>query len=407
MRGFAGGWERYRAAVSVKDVRPVLAATFTTGLGTGALTLVLVLLVAEKTGSFARAGLVSGVYLLTAAVFGPARGRLVDRLGPSRVLVGIALVHGAALLGLLLLVLAGAGAGAIAAPAALAGVAAPTVGPSLRLLWDDLLGGERDVGYAMQTVLAESFLLIGPLVAAALAGLADPVLALIVVMVANVGGTLAFAATRPARRWRPRADIVRSRGGALASPGLRTLTLASLPLGAAIGVIEVAAPAFAGERGDAAFGGVALAALAAGSLVAGLAYGARAWSAAAGRRYVLLIGVIALTMLPLPLARSLVVFVALMGLSGVAWAPLAATSYAVLDDVASPGTLAESIGWITAMFVAGMAVGYSSAGALVDAGGASSALWASPALAAAALALAVARSRTLLGPGRAADVARR
>jgi MFS family permease len=393
------GLDRYRAALCASDVRPVLAATFATGLGTGALALVLVLLVADRTGSFSRAGLVSGMYLLATGAFGPVRGRLIDRFGPSRVLVGLAAGHGAALLVLLSLVLARAGAGALIAPATVAGVAAPTVGPALRLLWEDLLGSDRDVGYAMQTVLAETFLLVGPLMAAAVAALADPVIALGVVVAANVGGSLGFAATPAARRWHPRTHVVRSGWGALASSGIRTLTLVALPLGAAVGVIEVAAPAFAGEHGEAAAGGVALASLAAGSLVAGLVYGGRSWPGAAGRRYILLVAVLAITMVPLPLAGSLGMFVVLMGLSGIAWAPMAATSFAVLDDVAKPDTVAESVSWTTAMFVAGMAVGYSAGGSLVDAAGASSALWASPTLAAVALMLATARSQTLLARG--------
>jgi MFS family permease len=69
---------------------------------------VLVLLVAGETGSFSQAGLVSGAYLLATGAFGPGRGRLVDRLAPSRVLVGLAVVHGVALLMLLGLVLADA-----------------------------------------------------------------------------------------------------------------------------------------------------------------------------------------------------------------------------------------------------------------------------------------------------------
>lgn len=393
--------ERYRSALSVGDVRRVLAAAFTTGLGSGALTLVLVLLVADESGSFSHAGAVSGTYLLATAVFGPVRGRLVDRLGPSRVLVGLAAIHGSALVAILALVLAGLGTGALVACAAVAGVAAPIVGPSLRLLWDDLLGGEREVGYAMQTVLAEAFLLIGPLVAAALAGLADPLIALGVVAVANVGGSLSFAATNASRRWRPRTELRRLGRGALGSPGIRTLTLVALPLGAGIGVIEVAAPAFAGEHGDAAVGGIALAALAGGSLVAGLVYGGRSWSSAAGRRYIALVGLLTLTLLPLALAGSLLAFVVLMALSGIAWAPIAATSYAVLDDVARPDTVAESVSWITATFTAGMAAGYSAGGALVDELSASSALWGAPLLAAAALALAAARAKTLVAPAGA------
>jgi hypothetical protein len=312
------------------------------------------------------------------------------------VLAGLAVVHGGALLVLLALVLGDVRSGVLVAPAVVAGLAAPIVGPSLRLLWDDLLGGDREVGYAMQTVLAEAFLLIGPLVAAALAGLADPVIALAVVAAANVGGSLSFAATRVARRWRPRDDVRRLAWGALGSPGVRSLTLAALPLGAVVGVLEVAAPAFAGEHGDAAFGGVALAALAGGSLLAGLVYGARGWPSPAGRRYVALVGQLGLTLLPLPLADSLAVFVVLMALSGIAWAPIAATSYAVLDDVARPDTVAESVSWITATFTAGMAGGYSGGGALVEAVSTAAALWGAVGLAGGALLLASARARSLL-----------
>ena len=393
-----GALDRYRAALSGADVRRVLAATFTTGLGTGALTLVLVLLVADTSGSFSSAGAVSGAYLLATALFGPVRGLLVDRLGPSRVLVGLAAAHGSALVALLVLVLADVPSGALVVPAAVAGIAAPIVGPSLRLLWDDLLAGDREVGYAMQTVMAEAFLLIGPLVAAALAGLADPVIALGVVAAANVGGSLSFAAAGPARRWRPRGEVQRVARGALTSAGIRTLTLVALPLGAAIGVIEVCAPAYAGEHGDAAAGGIALAALAAGSLLAGLVYGGRSWPGTAGGRYLALVGLLTITVLPLPLAGSLVAFVALMGVSGIAWAPIGATAYAILDDVARPDTVAESVSWITATFTAGMAAGYSGGGTLAEAGSASSALWSAPLLAGAALVLAAARRRTLVAP---------
>jgi hypothetical protein len=281
------------------------------------------------------------------------------------------------------------------APAAVAGLAAPTAVLSLRLLWEDLLGTQRDVGYAIQAILLETFLLAGPLLAALVAGLADPALALAVVVAANVGGSLGFAATHAARRWRPRPDVQRSRWGALASSGVRTLALVALPLGAAVGVIEVAAVAFAGEHGDAAAGGVALAALAAGSLMAGFVYGSRSWPGSASGRYVFLVGALAVTMIPLPLAGSLVTFIILMAVSGMAWAPITATSFAVLDDVARPDTVAESVSWQTAMLLAGMAVGYGVGGALIDAAGASSTLWTSPALGAIALVLAVTRSGSL------------
>ena len=64
--------------------------------------------------------------------------------------------------------------------------------------------------------------------------------------------------------------------GALANPGLRTLVFASLPVGFALGSVEVAVPAFSEAEGSKALAGVLLAAWSCGSAAAGLAWGARA-----------------------------------------------------------------------------------------------------------------------------------
>lgn len=365
-----------------------LVSTFVTGLGTGALTLVLVLLVLDRTGSFGSAGAVSAAYLLGAGAFGPVRGRLMDRLGPSPVLLAVAAVHGTGLAIFLVLTIEEASSAALVTAAALAGSSAPTVGPALRLLWPDLLGDEREVGYAVQTVLSEAFLLIGPLIAAALAGLGDPLLALVIVAVANVSGTVSFAAMGASRRWRPSESVHRTRAGALRRAGVRTMVAVALPLGGAIGVIELAAPAVAREHGDAALGGVALAALAAASLVGGLLYGARTWPGSAATRYIALTAALVVLLLPLPLADSFATFVALMALSGLAWAPLSATAFALYDDVADAGTMAEAVTWNGAMLLLGMAAGTSIGGRLIETAGPSQALWTAPCLAAVGLLVA-------------------
>jgi hypothetical protein len=57
-----------------------------------------------------------------------------------------------------------------------------------------------------------------------------------------------------------------------------------LAFGSAIGVLQVALPAFAAGRGTAEAGGIYLAALSAGSLCGGLVYGARRWPGPPARR---------------------------------------------------------------------------------------------------------------------------
>ncbi len=58
---------------------------------------------------------------------------------------------------------------------------------------------------------------------------------------------------------------------------MRTVFGALVAFGTAVGIVQVAVPAFADARGSAATGGVLLAALSAGSLAGGLIYGGRVW----------------------------------------------------------------------------------------------------------------------------------
>ena len=67
--------------------------------------------------------------------------------------------------------------------------------------------------------------------------------------------------------------------GPLGAPGCGPCSRVLVAFGTAVGIIQVAVPAFADARGSAAPGGVLLAALSAGSLVGGVVYGARTWPA--------------------------------------------------------------------------------------------------------------------------------
>ena len=72
----------------------------------------------------------------------------------------------------------------------------------------------------------------------------------------------------------PRARA-RSASARWRAPGLRTLVLASLPVGFALGTPEVVLPAFSDEEGSKELAGVLLAIWSLASGAAGLAYGAR------------------------------------------------------------------------------------------------------------------------------------
>ena len=53
----------------------------------------------EKLGTFSLAGSAVGIYFVAMAVAAPIQGRLIDRLGPARLLIVTGVVHPLALLG--------------------------------------------------------------------------------------------------------------------------------------------------------------------------------------------------------------------------------------------------------------------------------------------------------------------
>ena len=127
----------------------------------------------------------------------------------------------------------------------------------------------------------------GPLLAGVLAATVGPAGGLVVAAVLGAGGAIVFQsllAVEPGER-SPTAE--RHWLGALRSPTLRALVLGGLPLGGAFGALDVVLPAFGAAHGASALGGPLTAALAAGSGIGGIAFGARPSdlrSAAAGDR---------------------------------------------------------------------------------------------------------------------------
>ncbi len=135
----------------------------------GALPLVLLLLVAGRRGSYADAGVTLAVFSIP-GFLGPARARLVDRLGARRVLVALALGLFLAVTGLDLL--AGGPLVVVLGLALLAGCTPPPVGPLMRAAWRELSGGDPDVlrrAYSLDSVGEDVLFVLGPLVAAAAA----------------------------------------------------------------------------------------------------------------------------------------------------------------------------------------------------------------------------------------------
>lgn len=369
----------------------------------GIFSLAIVLLVRHETGSFAQAGVASAAWALGAGVVAPLQGRLVDRFGQPAVLVPSALINAGAVIAFVLAARAGASTWLLAVLAWVGGAAVPPLGACMRSIWADTFADDanaRNTAYTLESMLAELFFIAGPSVTLLLVALSSPSTALLAAIGFCTVGTLGFASATLSRAWTNEHES-RTRAGALAAPGMRTLMLAIVPTGVAFGVLEVAMPAFAVAEGhDAEFSGLFLSAMALGSLLGGLWYGSRQWTGHIVTRFISLEALFMLGLLPLLLADSVATMVVLMAIAGLALAPSAAAGYLVVDHIAPPGTLTEATTWVLTATVAGSALGAALGGIVVEELGVRPALAVACAGPALGTMLAVLRRGTLGQPGQ-------
>jgi MFS family permease len=212
----------------------------------------------------------------------------------------------------------------------------------------------------------------------------------------GAGASVAFTMTPGSRRWRGTPHEV-GWLGPLGAAGMRTVFGVLVAFGTAVGIVQVAVPAFAAQRGSAAAGGVLLAALSAGSLMGGLVYGARPWPGSAARRLALLLIGLGAAFALLAVAGSEGALAALLVLSGLLLAPTTVIGSTLLDTVAPSGTVTEAFTVMVMAIVVGTALGNAAGGSIVESASYDAAvLWAGAAAGAGA-ALTLARRRTLLG----------
>ncbi len=393
---------RYAAVLRVPHVAALIAATLLARFPIGINALAIVLYLRAERGSFAVAGAVAGALAAGSGVGAPIQGRLVDAFGQRRVLVPLGIVHAGALGALVVSTEAGAPGAVLFACGLLAGFAIPPTSSVLRSMWPSLLRDRPELlqpAYALDSVLIELIFVLGPLLTAAVATLLEPQAALVVSAASVVLGTVAFTALPPSRAMRP--DPHRPRAGALgalASPGVRTLVLTSLPAGIGIGICEVALPAFGDAYGAAATAGILLAVWSLGSAAGGLVYGALPNRPPLDRVHLTVTALLPLGLLPLAAAPSVAVMALLVIPAGMFIAPLLATRNELVGWVAPEGSRTEAYTWPVTAFVGGIAIGSALAGAIVESASWRTAFLVAGAVAAIGTLVAEARRHTIVEP---------
>jgi MFS family permease len=360
------GLGRYAAVLRVPDLRRLFVAAFIGRLPVAMYTLAAILLVREATGSYAVAGAAVAGFSVGGGITAPIIGRLVDRIGQTPVLLFCAAAFPASVGALIAVTEAWPHTVPIVACSFATGVAFPPLFATLRTLITAIVGGTElvEVAFALEAVIQETFFIVGPLLVAVCVALGSPKLALAVAAVLVVWGTLAFAAAPASRRWR--GGRTPGSRGALGSPGLRTLVVASVMDGMTFGTLEVVVPAFAQRNGSAGTAGVLLAMLAFGSMLGGLWYGSRRWKTEPADQILWFSVLLPVGLAPLALADSNLVMGALLALAGLSIAPAAAITFVLIGKLVPADAVTESFTWLSTGVIAGFALGGAAAGVIVE-----------------------------------------
>ena len=336
----------------------------------------IVLMISALTGSYGLAGRVSAVYVIANAVCGPRIARLVDRHGQARVMRPAIAVATLGLLALVLVAVGGAHPGWLYVTAVLAGAPAGSFGALVRARWSYVLADPRQVhtAYSLESALDELVFVVGPVLATVLATSVAPAAGLVVPLVAAVVGGYLFLSLRatepPARPVQRDTPDAEPRRAVMRARGMVVLALVFVGVGAIFGATDVSTVAFAEERGAKGTAGFVLAAFAMGSLIAGLGYGARHWVSPLWRRFVISVVALAVGASLFLTVTSIPVLAAVMFVTGFAIAPTLINGNGLVQQLVTPAQLTEGLTWVTTALGAGVSIGSSVAGVLVDRTGA-------------------------------------
>ena len=347
----------------------------------------ILILVEQERHAYAIAGVVSGGYALGAAVGMPVWGRLMDRYGQVRVLLPTSLISAALLVGLAVATTGGAPDLALVAIAVGVGLSYPAISPALRSSFRIVLPDPQDrrVAFALDATSVELAFVCGPLLISALLLPAMPLLPLLVTAGLLAGGCLAYCATGVARR--ATATVQRAAAGhdpgstgtvprtALAASGVATVLVVMLMLSVGFGQLDTSMAATA----DRALGGtervgILFAAIAGGSTVGGLAFGARHWPFDERRAVPFLLCLFGLFLALLASLLSagtvnLLILLPVLFLTGLTIAPTLIMQQSLLDRLAPADRLNEAQAFLSASNTTGAAVGTAIAGIVIDVGG--------------------------------------
>jgi len=359
---------RYATLLEQAELRRTIIASVIGRLPIGILGLAILLATQAASGSFGHAGAVAASYLAGLAAMAPVLGRVIDRTGPSRILLACAVLFPATLLTLVAALYYGAPAWTAFVLSALAGASFPPITVCLRTFLRQRLAEEAQLAtaYSLESVLIEIIFIVGPMLVALFVAYLSAGAAVLFAAACGFAGTLLFRRSPVLAHWRIEQRHAASLVGPLSVRGFVPLLAVILAYSGAFGLLEIGVTAFAAEAGKPALAGLILGLMSVGSAFGGLAYGSRNWRLQLPQQFSLMLLLMGLGIAALSLIGNAIVFVVLGVVAGVVMAPALIIQSMLVAKIAPPQYATEAFTWSTSCLLTGVGLGLAAGGLLLE-----------------------------------------
>lgn len=361
---------RYAAVLALPDVLQAFVSSFIARIPIGIAGLAILLLVQSVEGSYAQAGLVGAVYVAGLAAAAPLLGRLIDRIGPRRVLAACATLYPAALLALIAALLNRAPTAASLVFAALAGASFPPVTACQRAWLRQKLGEDTllTAALSLDALLVELVFIAGPLLVALLVAVHSPAAAVLAAAVCGLLGSLQFMRARALVTWSKAAQFSGTFLGPVAEPRFALLLVLVVCYASVFGLVEIGVVAFAAETGRPALAGLLLGVMSVGSAAGALVYGTRHWHLSLARQFSYSLALMGLGVAPLALVSRTVPFALWCVIAGIAMTPTLIIQATLVAKCVKAEHATEGFTWSATALLAGVGVGLAGGGLMLEHG---------------------------------------
>ena len=359
---------KYVEFVRRPDVGRLLATALVARMPVGMVGFAMLMFLREGLGNFALAGTAAGINFVSMAAAAPVQGRLIDRVGPRKVLAVTSLVQPLALVAILLCVRMHAPFVLLAVFSVLAGAFASPITTLTRTLWRHMFEREEDrrTAFALDAVTIELNFTVGPALIGALLAFASPTAAFATAIAAVVVAVAVFMASPAMRYFRQETGVERHLLGPLTEPRLWLLYATTFGLAMALGFLEVGYPAYTTALGVPAAAGALLAINSLGSAIGGSLYGGLHFRARIERQFAAAMALMVIPLFLHAVVTPIPLFAAVAFVAGGLIAPSIAAQSVLVSRLAPSHYATEAFTWSSTFIVSGIGAGIATGGAIVE-----------------------------------------